>query len=503
MLLLTYFLCLQSVHAIVPKHAQPEDLTAEALTFVDEVMMCNYDIFSQYIVENMTPEEQIECLNASENVDDFEAQCDCWNNFPKSWRNENFGCQWFDDSGLTLAKLWSMHRCKDCVPDWYATKASCTNECSYVDMIIKHEKEGNGKPCPGYYNCQENDGECRKTEKVCEKKWFGKYHVCADVREPSRGHGWTGIQKIREYKIPFIESPEDEEIFEKKKQDECKAWCEDQYGAGCCELRPDDCIWKPNSVMRYSLEHELSTAIECAFAEDLHEGFHDYSGDVKFQGACADMYSNPLAIGGQYELMDTVEECEARCEESEACESFSYVKASAAILLGTEVHELPKDACQLYTQMGIRGDNTAGVTCYVPKYRWNPEDYNVNKYMAKDMTCECSEDEECISYQLGRVIGSAQKCMFLCAKEDRWAKHFMSGRCCKASAVEGLEDVFECEMLSKSTRFEYGRPLRRSLSEYVEVWTTSHYWFWGFRNSTEEFIAEQVGGHGILVDFVE
>ena len=62
------------------------------------------------------------------------------------------------------------------------------------------------------------------------------------------------------------------------------------------------------------------------------------------------MYSNPLAIGGQYELMDTVEECEARCEESEACESFSYVKASAAILLGTEVHELPKDACQLYTR---------------------------------------------------------------------------------------------------------------------------------------------------------
>ena len=92
--------------------------------------------------------------------------------------------------------------------------------------------------------------------------------------KPSEGHGYTGIQKIRGYVIPFIAGPGDKAdkkmIEQKIKQDECRAWCRDQYGAGCCELRLDVCMWKPNSVMRYSVDHELSTALECVFAEDLH-----------------------------------------------------------------------------------------------------------------------------------------------------------------------------------------------------------------------------------------
>jgi len=390
----------------------------------------------------------------------------------------------------------------DCVPNWDGTKASCTNECRYVDMIIERAEEGDGKPCPEYYNCQENDGECHKTEKVCEEDWFGKNHVCADVGKPSEGHGYTGIQKIRGYVIPFIAGPGDKAdkkmIEQKIKQDECRAWCQDQYGAGCCELRLDDCMWKPNSVMRYSVDHELSTALECVFTDDLKDGFHDYEGDVKFHGACADMYGDPLPLGDKYELMDTVEGCEARCEESEACESYSYVKVSATILVGTEEHELPKDACQLYTQMGIRGDNTPGVTCYIPKYSWDPEDYNLNKYMKKDVTCECSDDEECISHQLGQVVGNAQKCMYLCRQRDMWDKRWVEGRCCKATAVEGLEDVFECEMLSRDAFF-FVQPLRRSLSPMPLVWAIPHQLYWGIRNRTEAMVSGEVGGHGIHI----
>ena len=74
--------------------------------------MCDYDIFNQYIGEDMSPEEQGECLNAQENMDDFQAQCDCWDNFPKSFRDENFGCQCFDDSEGTLAELWTMYGCQ-------------------------------------------------------------------------------------------------------------------------------------------------------------------------------------------------------------------------------------------------------------------------------------------------------------------------------------------------------------------------------------------------------